>query len=200
MGNPPPLRVDTPSLSWDPAVVSVPPVPAIPPGEDPMSAMISAVMPEIAAPLAAAVAATQAREEQFAANLASARNAYQSTDDAGEQEIRTVTDTELAPAGPAGVQSGQFVSTAMQTASQTPMQLAGMATTAIQGITQGAVQQIGQFGKAKATVDDGLPGESQRDDSDAVDEEAAAGDSSAEFAPSGQTLPPHSPVHHPLRS
>lgn len=52
-----------------------------------MSALISAVMPGIAAELTAAVAETHAREQQFAANLAGARAAYQSTDQGGGEEI-----------------------------------------------------------------------------------------------------------------
>ena len=209
MGNPPPLRVDTPSLTWEPAVVTVPPVPAIPAGADPMSLMISAIMPELAAPLAAAVAETHAREEQFAANLAGARSAYQAADQAGEQEIRTIAEAQLAPAGPvtpgsAGNQAGQFMSTAMQTAGQAPMQLAGMAAAAVQGITQGAqgaVQQLGQLaGQFSKSVgdEDRPPRQSQEQDPQSAGQGAAAGTSPAELAPVDDGLPAQTPGRHPL--
>lgn len=219
MGNPPPLRVETPSLTWDPAVVTVPPLPVIPPGGDPMSVMISAIMPELAAPLTADVAATRAREEQFAANLAGAQAAYQSTDQAGEQEIRTVANP-LATANPAtsgsvGGQSGQFMSTAMQTtsqAAQAPMQLMGMAAAAPQGImqgAQGAIQQVGQLsgqiGKPEGESD--LPahqslGEEQSaqpdDDGAGTVEQAPVGEEppAAEGPPVGEGAPEETPGQH----
>ncbi len=196
MGNPPPLRVDTPALTWDPAVVTVPPVPTIPAGSDPMSLLISAVMPELAAPLTADVAATHAREEQFAANLAEARSAYQSTDQAGEQEIRTVADAQLAPLNApaprsAGGQPGQFLTTSMQTATtaaQAPAQLMGITAAAPQGLIQGvqhALQQSGQLSgqvnKPTGERDDHSGPEQERDPGDddgagSAVEGAAAGD------------------------
>ena len=161
MGDPPPLRVDTPALSWEPAVVTVPPVPVVAPGPDPMSTMIAAIMPELATPLTEAVAATHAREERFAANLAAARGAYQTTDQSGGEEIQTAAaDTQVAPAtaaatgggsaasgGSAGGMLGQLMGMAGQ-ATQAPMQAMGMAASAPQGVmqgAQGAVQQIGQL-------------------------------------------------------
>lgn len=127
-----------------------------------MSLMISALMPGIAAPLTAAVTATQAREEKFAGNLAAARTSYETADQAGGEAIRTVSDTQMAPSTAAaaggGGQFGQMMSTAMQMASQAaqvPAQVMGMAAQAPQAVMQagqGAVQQIGQmagqFGKA----------------------------------------------------
>lgn len=174
MGNPP-LRVETPALNWEPAVVTVPPVPTIPAGGDPMSLMISAIMPGLAAPLTADVAATHTREEQFAANLVSARTSYEATDQSGGQAIRTVSDSQMAPSAAAagaggGGQFGQMMGTAMQMASQAaqmPAQVMGMAAQAPQAAMQagqGAVQQIGQmagqFGKAEGGSDaqtGGLP-------------------------------------------
>ena len=191
MGEPQPLRVDTPSLQWDPAEVTVPPVPLIPAGEDPMSLMISAIMPELAAPLTAAVAATHAREEQFVANLAGARSAYQTTDQAGEQEIRTAADTQLAPAtagaataGPGGGQSGQFMSTAMQMGSQAvqaPMHLMGMAASGPQSVMQGAQGAMQQMGQLSGQIE--RP-EGENDASvEKTDNDAGAGSSSAERVP-----------------
>lgn len=135
-------------------------MPVVPPGPDPMSTMIAAIMPELSAPLTAAVAATQAREEQFAANLVAARTTYEGTDQANQQEIHTVADTQMAPtaASGGGGQMGQVMGTAMQVASQAaqaPAQVFGMAAQApqaVMGAGQGAVQQIGQlagqFGKS----------------------------------------------------
>ncbi|MCH9730025.1 MAG: hypothetical protein K0U84_10190 [Actinomycetia bacterium] len=197
MGNPP-LRVDTPSLTWDPAVVTVPPVPVIPPGGDPMSLLISGILPELAVPLDTEVAATSAREEQFAANLAGARSAYQSADQAGEQEIRTAANplatATPAASGSAGGQSGQMMSMAMQAASQAvqaPMQLMGMAAAAPQGLMQagqGAFEQVsqlsGQVGKPE--------GESDLLGHDSPGESAPSGDGDAgavEQVPLGEEPP-----------
>ncbi|MGE2728514.1 PE domain-containing protein [Mycolicibacterium vaccae] len=216
MGEPPPLKVDPSALTWDPAVVDVPPVPVIPPGGDPMSTLISAVLPGIAADLNANVAATHAREQRFAANLNQARAAYQSTDDIGGEEIRTVADTQLAPsaatatsapaAGGAGAQGqlGQFMSTAMQMDGQAA-QLAGMMASAPQAVmqgAQGAVQQISQAagqseGAAPAPSVDQLGGVPEVDTADVTEDEldprdeegAEAGASASERAP--EPSPPH---------
>ncbi|MGE2836482.1 PE domain-containing protein [Mycobacterium sp. SMC-4] len=211
MADPPPLKVDPNALTWDPAVVNVPPVPVIPAGGDPMSALISAVMPGIATELTTAVANTHAREQQFAANLTSARAAYQSTDQSGGEEIQTVANTQLAPSttapaasggGGAGSQFGQLMSTAMQIGgqvAQAPAQLAGMVAAAPQAVmqgAQGAVQQIsqvaGQFEKpegdaaAVPPVDQalGLDGGSiDAEQQPPAEEGADAGASAVERAP-----------------
>ncbi|MGE2736402.1 PE domain-containing protein [Mycolicibacterium vaccae] len=228
MGEPPPLKVDPSALTWDPAVVDVPPVPLIPPGGDPMSALISAVLPGIAADLNANVAATHAREQRFAANLNQARAAYQSTDDSGGEEIRTVADTQLAPsattatsapaAGGAGAQGqlGQFMSTAMQIggqAVQAPAQLAGMMASAPQAVmqgAQGAVQQISQAagqsegseGVASAPSVDQLGGVPEVDTADVTeDEQEPRDEEGAEAGASASERAPESlPAHAEDRS
>ncbi len=178
MGDPPSLRVDTPALNWTPADVTVPPVPVIAPGPDPMSTMIAAIMPELGVPLATAVAETRAREERFAANLVAARNAYQTTDDAGEQEIRTVSDAQLAAASaPTGVSTaagsgmgemGQLLGTATQMAGQAvqaPIQAMGMAASLPQGVMQGTqsvIQQFGQVAGQAGEDGDEPPNDAQR--------------------------------------
>ncbi|UXA19335.1 PE domain-containing protein [Mycobacterium sp. SMC-4] len=206
MGDPPPLKVDPPALTWDPAVVSVPPVPGIPAGGDPMSTMIAAVMPGISAELTAAVAETHAREQRFAANLSGARAAYQSTDQSGGEEIRTVADTQLAPStaaatagsgAGAGGQSGQFMSTAMQMGSQVaqaPAQLAGMAASAPQGVmqgAQGAVQQISQM-TGQFETSEGDNASAPTLDQFANAEQQLAADSSAESGESAEERVPES--------
>ena len=159
------LRLSEEALNWDPAAVTVPPVPAIPPGADPMSVMLAAIAPEIATAVTQGVAEALAREERFSANVAGARTSYQTTDGAAGQQIQGAggltepgsaaagvgsTNAAASPAGQAG-QLGQMMGMPMQMAQQAaqiPMQLAGMAASIPQGIMQGvqsAMQQVGQL-------------------------------------------------------
>ncbi|MEZ0052242.1 hypothetical protein ABIA30_003254 [Mycobacterium sp. MAA66] len=157
-----PLRVDPEALTWDPANVVVPDVPAVPPGADPMSTMVSAFLPTLPADLNSKVAATQAAEQQFVDSLTAAKGNYQNSDDAGQQSIQQASarnDAAYAPAASAssggaqgaGGQSSQFgqlMSTAMQAAGQVvqmPMQAAQMAGSIPQTAMQIA-QQVGQLG------------------------------------------------------
>jgi hypothetical protein len=160
MGSPH-LWVRESGLNWDPADVTVPPLPAIAPGSDPMSAMVSAIMPGLSAIVAEGVAEARAREERFASNVTGARNAYQNVDGAEQQRIQTAAEhpavggaaAATPPESAAGQSSqfGQLMGTAMQMASQAaqiPMQVAGMAAAIPQGIMQGAqsaMQQVGQL-------------------------------------------------------
>jgi hypothetical protein len=162
------LKLTEEALNWDPAEVTVPPVPAIPPGSDPMSVMLAAIAPQIATAVAQGVAEALAREERFSANVSGARTSYQNTDGAAGQQIQgagELTDpagiaagvgspnTGASPAGEAG-QLGQMMGMPMQLAQQAaqiPMQLAGMAASIPQGIMQGVqstMQQVGQLGDA----------------------------------------------------
>jgi hypothetical protein len=159
------LRLTEEALNWDPAEVTVPPVPAIPPGADPMSVMLAAIAPEIATAVTEGVAQALAREERFSANVSGARTSYQNTDGAAGQQIQGAggltepgsaaagvgsTNAAASPAGQAG-QLGQMMGMPMQMAQQAaqiPMQLAGMAASIPQGIMQGvqsAMQQVGQM-------------------------------------------------------
>lgn len=161
----PELRVFEQALNWDPAEVRVPSVPAVAAGGDPMSVMIAAFMPSVPVEVTQNVAATRAREERFAANLTGARNAYQSTDGAGQQNLQAAGEA-IDPAGAANAagsaggagspadqmgQLGQLMGMPMQMAAQAaqmPMQMMGMAAAAPQGIMQGvqsAMQQVGQM-------------------------------------------------------
>lgn len=189
MGEQPPLRVETPALNWDPADVSVPQLPAVAPGPDPMSTLIAAVVPELATALTTAVAETRAREERFAANLEAARTSYQTTDDAGGQEIRTVADTGLSPAstpaaasgGGGGASMGQFgqvLGTVTQTAGQAvqaPTQAMGMAAAAPQGLMQG-VQQFAQVAGQSGDEGDDSAEELAAHDQERRDESLESGD------------------------
>jgi hypothetical protein len=160
------LRLTEEALNWDPAEVTVPSVPAIPPGADPMSVMLAAIAPEIATAVTQGVAEALAREEWFSANVNGARTSYQNTDGVARQQIQDSGElaeaggvaagvgspnTGASPAGEAG-QLGQMMGMPMQLAQQAaqiPMQLAGMAASIPQGIMQGvqsAMQQVGQMG------------------------------------------------------
>jgi hypothetical protein len=75
------------NISWDPASVDMPPMPTIAPGEDAMSMTIAAVLPTLAAPLAANVTALQAKEAMFSGKVTSAQSAYDSADDQGGQAV-----------------------------------------------------------------------------------------------------------------
>src|SRR4051794_37190780 len=81
------LRLNEEALDWDPAEVTVPPVPAIPPGSDPMSVMLAAIAPQIATAVIEGIAEALAREERFSANVSGARTSYQNTDGAAGQRI-----------------------------------------------------------------------------------------------------------------
>ena len=177
------LRLTEEALNWDPAQVTVPPVPAIPPGADPMSVMLAAIAPEIATAVTEGVAEALAREERFAANVTGARTSYQNTDGAAGQQIQGAggltepggvaaagvgsTNAGASPAGQAG-QLGQMMGMPMQMAQQAaqiPMQLAGMAASIPQGIMQGvqsAMQQVGQL--AGGTGEETDPESEQRGD------------------------------------
>lgn len=179
-----------------------------------MSTLISSVMPGLASELTAKVAETHAREQRFAGNLAGARAAYQSTDQTGGEEIRTVADTQLAPsaaapptagAGGAGAQGqmGQFMSTAMQMGSQAvqaPAQIGGMIASAPQAAMQagqGAFQQIsqvaGQFEKSEGGQDSIPPVDQvveQTDDASRESDQQPPAEQGAEAGDSAVELAP----------
>jgi hypothetical protein len=91
-------------LSWNPAAVELPEVPLLPPGEDAMSATIAGVLPTLAAPLAANVAALSAKETMFSGKLGVAQAAYQNSDDSGQQSIGQLSGM----LGQVGQQAGQL--------------------------------------------------------------------------------------------
>jgi PE family len=176
------LRLTEEALNWDPAAVTVPPVPAIPPGADPMSVMLAAIAPEIATAVTEGVAEALAREERFSANVAGARTSYHNTDGAAGQQIQGAAGMTEPGSVPAGVgstpaagaaqqagQLGQMMGMPMQMAQQAAqisMQLAGMAASIPQGIMQGvqsAMQQVGQL--AGGTGEETDPESDQQGDS-----------------------------------
>jgi hypothetical protein len=91
-------------LNWNAAAVELPDIPMLPAGQDALSATISAVLPTLAAPLAANVATLQAKENMFSGKLGAAQAAYQNSDDAGSQSVGQV----VGMLGQLGQQAGQM--------------------------------------------------------------------------------------------
>lgn len=91
-------------ISWNSAAVELPEIPMIPAGQDALSATISAVLPTLAASLAANVATLQAKETMFSGKVGAAQAAYQNSDDAGSQTVGQV----VGMLGQLGQQAGQM--------------------------------------------------------------------------------------------
>ncbi len=191
----PDMRVDEGALGWDPAEVTVPAVPVPPAGADALSKKINEAMPGVATEVVEQVANTRAREERFAANLASARSAYHGTDGVGQQGIEAASrgmENSLGATTPAtatggnlfsgsagsnqfGGQFGQLVSMAMQAgqqAIQVPLQAAETAGQVPQGVLQGVqalVQQSAQSDKpSEIMAQHGQAGQ-ERDDATSLE-------------------------------
>jgi hypothetical protein len=92
--------------SYDPASVDMPPMPTIQPGEDGLSMTIAAVLPTLSAPLAANVAALQAKETMFSGKVDAAKSSYQNADDQGNQGIGQIGQM-LGQAGQMAQQAGK---------------------------------------------------------------------------------------------
>jgi hypothetical protein len=91
-------------LNWNAATVELPEIPMLPAGQDALSATISAVLPTLAAPLAANVATLQAKENMFSGKVGAAQAAYQNADDSGSQSVGQV----VGMLGQLGQQAGQM--------------------------------------------------------------------------------------------
>src|SRR5258707_9311394 len=113
-------RLTEEALNWDPADVIVPPVPAIPPGADPMSVMLAAIAPEIATAVTQGVAEALAREERFSANVSGARTSYQNTDGAAGQQIQGAGGLTEPGSATAGVGSTPAAGAAQQAGQMGP--------------------------------------------------------------------------------
>ncbi|AWT51069.1 hypothetical protein D806_000750 [Mycolicibacterium smegmatis MKD8] len=182
----PDMRVEEGALGWDPAEVTVPAMPSVGDGPDPLSTIIATAVPHVATGVREQVGATRAREERFAENLASARSAYHSTDDGEKQRIgdaaRGIANrANQSSAGSTGIgafssaaavsgarqsdsQFGQLVSMAMQggqQALQVPFQLAGMTGQLPQAV-QGLVQQTAEWATKGGQAATGPSGSSPR--------------------------------------
>lgn len=138
-------------ISWDAASVPLPEMPMVPPGEDAMSATISAVLPTLAAPLTANVAALQAKEGNFAGKLVSAQAAYTNADSQGGQGVGQFTDM-LGQLGKMGSQSAGSMGQGAGGG-----QGGGMFGSIMQQAMQ-AAQQLGGKGGSAPTAAGGQPG------------------------------------------
>jgi hypothetical protein len=118
-------------ISWNAASVELPEIPMLPAGEDALSATISAVLPTLAAPLAANVATLQAKEHTFSGKLGAAQAAYQNADEGGSQSVGQV----VGMLGQMGQQTGQMAQSA-----GSPMQALGGQTGMFGSLMQQAMQ------------------------------------------------------------
>ena len=163
-------------LNWDPASVDMPEIPMLPPGEDAMSMTISGVLPTLTAPMAASVAALQARETMFAGKLGSADSAYQNADDQGGQsvgqllgQLGQMAGQAGAPAQQLGQQAGQFGSMMQQA-----MQAAQGGASPGGGQPAATQSSTGQSSDGAGSV----PAQHARDDAEQRDRDAREKDDS----------------------
>jgi hypothetical protein len=160
-------------LNWDPANVDMPEIPMLPPGEDAMSMTISGVLPTLTAPMAASVAALQAKETMFSGKLGSAQSAYQNADDQGGQSVGQFGQM----LGQLGQMAGQAGAPAQQLGQQAG-QFGSMIQQAMQGAKGGGGSQGGQpaGGQSSAGAGSGgvgsAPPQQARDDAAAGQEQS----------------------------
>ena len=137
-------------ISWDAASVELPEIPMLPAGQDALSATISAVLPTLAAPLAANVATLSAKENMFSGKLGAAQAAYQNSDDAGSQSVGQIVGM-LGQVGQQAGQMGQMAGAPAQAiGGQTGMfgSLMQQAMQAAQGSGAGSQSTAGSRGRA----------------------------------------------------
>lgn len=111
-----PLQVKG-QLGWNPAGVQAPPMPTLPPGEDPMSSMISAALPTLSAEMEANMAALQGKETMFSGKLTAANAMYANSEDSGTQGVMQIVQMLGQMGGQAG-QLGEVAGAPMQMGSQ----------------------------------------------------------------------------------
>lgn len=171
------------ALGWDPASVELPEIPMIPPGQDALSATISAVLPTLAAPLAANVATLQAKETMFSGKVGAAQAAYQNSDDAGSQSVGQIVGM-LGQVGQQAGQMGQMAGAPAQALGGTTGVFGSLMQQAMQGAKGGGGDQssggqnagggAGAAGVAGAgPVAAGGQPQQQRDDAGAPEERTA---------------------------
>ena len=149
-------------ISWNAASLELPDIPMLPAGQDALSATISAVLPTLAAPLAANVATLQAKETMFSGKLGAAQAAYQNSDDAGSQSVGQIVGM-LGQVGQQAGQMGQMAGAPAQAlGGQTGMfgSLMQQAMQAAQGGAGGGQSSGGQgAGGASGTTGVAAPGQ-----------------------------------------
>jgi hypothetical protein len=144
-------------ISWDAASLELPDIPMLPAGQDALSATISAVLPTLAAPLAANVATLQAKENMFSGKLGAAQAAYQNSDDAGSQSVGQIVGMLGQQAGQMGQMAG---APAQAIGGQTGMfgSLMQQAMQAAQGSGAGGQSTGGQAGASSVAGQVPSPG------------------------------------------
>lgn len=128
-------------ISWDPAAIELPEIPMLPAGQDALSATISAVLPTLAAPLAANVATLQAKETMFAGKVGAAQAAYQNSDDAGSQSVGQVVGM-LGQLGQQAGQMGQMAGAPAQALGGQTGMFGSLMQQAMQGTKGGGGEQL----------------------------------------------------------
>ena len=163
-------------LNWDPASVELPQIPMLPPGEDAMSATISAVLPTLTAPLAASVASLSAKENMFRGKLGTAESQYQNADDSAGEPLGQLSSM-LGQVGQMGQQAGKA---GEALSGQTGM-FGSLMEQAMKGAQgggggqssggQSSGGQSGAAGAGGAPVAGGQPPQQSRDDATTAQEE-----------------------------
>jgi hypothetical protein len=143
-------------ISWNAASVELPEIPMLPAGQDAMSATIAAVLPTLAAPLAANVATLAAKENMFSGKVGAAQAAYANSDDAGSQSVGHVVGM-LGKLGEHAGQMGQMAGAPAQAAGQG----SGMFGSLMQSAMQGAQ---GSGGGGQSSGGQGEPNVEARED------------------------------------
>jgi hypothetical protein len=136
-------------ISWSAASVELPPIPMLPAGEDAMSATISAVLPTLAAPLAANVATLAAKENMFSGKVGVAQAAYANSDDAGSQTVGQVVGM-LGKLGEQAGKMGEMAGAPAQAAGQGSGMFGSLMQSAMQG-AQGSGGGGGQSSPGQGT-------------------------------------------------
>lgn len=159
------------ALNWNAAAIELPEIPMLPAGQDAMSATISAVLPTLAAPLAANVATLSAKENMFSGKLGVAQTAYQNSDEAGHQSVGQVVGM-LGQLGQQAGQMGQMAGAPAQAAGGQAGMFGSLIQQAMQGAQgAGGTQTPGAQGAAGAPAGAGALGavgqQSPRDDAGA---------------------------------
>jgi len=148
-------------ISWDAASVELPEIPMLPAGQDALSATISAVLPTLAAPLAANVATLSAKENLFSGKLGAAQTAYQNSDDAGSQSVGQIVGM-LGQVGQQAGQMGQMAGAPAQAIGGQTGMFGSLMQQAMQGAKGGGAEQSsgGQgAGGAAGTAGVAAPGQ-----------------------------------------
>jgi hypothetical protein len=144
-------------LNWNAASLELPEIPMLPAGQDALSATISAVLPTLAAPLAANVATLQAKENMFSGKLGAAQSAYQNSDDAGSQSVGQIVGM-LGQVGQQAGQMGQMAGAPAQAIGGQTGMFGSLMQQAMQSAKGGGGESSGGQGSGVAAAATGVAG------------------------------------------